>query len=297
MNYRILAINPGSTSTKILIYDNENPVLIKSINHEIKDIQNFREVYGQYEIRKAIILKELDINSINKNSINAIVARGGLLLPVKSGAYLINKEMINRLKNKPIIEHVSNLAAIIAFEIAKSINIDAYIYDAVSVDEFTDIARISGLYGIDRMCIGHTLSCRETAIKYSKNINKNYKDLNLIVAHIGGGTTIQLHEKGRIVDIVADDEGPFSLNRTGKLPFKKVIQECYSGKYAKKEIDYIIRGRGGVYSYLNTMDMEAVEAMIKSEDEYAKLVYDSMAYQISKGIGELATVVRGKLMQ
>lgn len=235
MNYRILAINPGSTSTKILIYDNENPVLIKSINHEIKDIQNFREVYDQYEIRKAIILKELDINSINKNSINAIVARGGLLLPVKSGAYLINKEMINRLKNKPIIEHVSNLAAIITFEIAKSINIDAYIYDAVSVDEFTDIARISGLYGIDRMCIGHTLNCRETAIKYSKNINKNYKDLNLIVAHIGGGTTIQLHEKGRIVDIVADDEGPFSLNRTGRLPLKKLFKNATQVNMLKKK--------------------------------------------------------------
>ncbi len=295
MHYRILAINPGSTSTKISIYDNETPILIKSITHKDNEINKYREINEQYEMRKDLILKELKDNNIDINSINAIVARGGLLPPVKSGAYLINENMIDRLKNRPVIEHVSNLAAIIAYEIGKLVNIESYIYDSVSVDEFTDISRISGLKGMDRICVGHTLNCRATAIKYSNSINKEYKDLNLIVAHLGGGITIQLHEKGRIVDIVADDEGPFSSNRTGRLPLKKVISECFSGKYTQKDINAIIRGKGGIFSYLNTTDTREVEKMIENGNSDAKLIYEAFAYQISKGIGELATVVDGNI--
>ena len=295
MDYRILAINPGSTSTKISIYDNEYPVFIKSITHKSEEINKYKDINEQYTMRKNVILKELKDNNIDINSINVIVARGGLLPPIKSGAYLINEEMIDRLKNRPVIEHVSNLAAIIAYEIGQLINIKSYIYDSVSVDEFTDISRISGLKGIDRICVGHTLNCRATAIKYSNSINKEYKDLNLIVAHLGGGITIQLHEKGRIVDIVADDEGPFSSNRTGRLPLKNVISECFSGKYTQKDINNLIRGRGGIFSYLNTTDIREVEKMIENGNSYAKLIYEAFAYQISKGIGELATVVNGNV--
>ncbi|MGL5692680.1 MAG: butyrate kinase [Peptostreptococcaceae bacterium] len=295
MHYRILAINPGSTSTKVSVYDDENPILIKSITHKAEEIDKYDEIYEQYEMRKDLILRELKNNDIDIKSINAIVARGGLLPPVKSGAYLVNKEMVNRLKYNPVIEHVSNLAAIIAYEIGKEINVNSYIYDSVSVDEFTDVARISGLKDMDRICVGHTLNCRATAIKYSKIIAKEYNQLNLIVAHLGGGITIQLHEKGKIVDIVTDDEGPFSSNRSGRLPLKKVINECYSNKYSQKEMNAMIRGKGGIYSYLNTIDTIEVEKKIEQGDLYAKLIYDAMAYQISKGIGELATVVDGNI--
>ena len=157
--------------------------------------------------------------------------------------------MIERLINRPVLEHASNLGAIISYEISKNLGINAYIYDSVSVDELTDVARLSGVNGMDRECLSHALNSRAMAIKYAKDNNKRYDELNLIVAHLGGGITLSIHENGKMVDIVSDDEGPFSPDRSGKVPCKKLIDRCFSGNYTHKEMLKIIRGNGGIYSY------------------------------------------------
>ena len=295
MNYRILAINPGSTSTKIAVYDNEKQLLVKTIDHRIEDLEGYERIQDQFEMRKNEVLKSLKENDINLNSISAIVGRGGLLPPVKSGAYLVNEEMLDRLVNRPILEHASNLGAIIAYEISKPLGINAYIYDSVSVDELTDVARLSGVKGMDRECLSHALNSRAMAIRYAKNNNKRYEELNLIVAHLGGGISLSIHEKGKMVDIVSDDEGPFSPERSGRVPCKKLIDRCFSGNYTYREMLKTIRGKGGISSYLGTIDVRKVEEMINEGNEDAKLVYDAMTYQIAKGIGELATVVCGNV--
>ncbi|HSQ87432.1 butyrate kinase [Romboutsia sp.] len=295
MNYRILAINPGSTSTKIAVYDNEKQILVKGIDHPAEEIAKYDRVQDQFDMRKQEVLKVLSENNIEIDTLSAVVGRGGLLPPVKSGAYLVNGEMIDRLKNRPVVEHASNLGAIISYEIAKPLGINAYIYDSVAVDELTDVARLSGIKGMDRECLSHALNSRAMAMKYAKNNDKKYSDLNLIVAHLGGGITISLHEKGRMSDIVSDDEGPFSPERSGKVPCKKLINACFSGKYTQKEMQKMIRGKGGIVSYLNTVDVREVEKMAQEGNEQAKLVHEAMTYQISKAIGELATVVEGKV--
>jgi len=295
MNYRILAINPGSTSTKMAVYDNEKQILVKSIDHKLEELEKYDKIQEQFEMRKEEVLNVLKENNIELDYLSAIVGRGGLLPPVKSGAYLVNDKMIDRLLNKPVLEHASNLGAIISYEIAKILGINAYIYDSVSVDELIDVARLSGVKGMDRECLSHTLNSRAMAIKYAKDNNKRYDELNLIVAHLGGGITISVHEKGKMIDIVSDDEGPFSPERSGKVPCKKLIDRCFSGKYSHKEILKTIRGKGGISSYLGTTDVREVEKMISEGNETAKLVHNAMTYQIAKGIGELATVLCGNI--
>ena len=296
MIYRILAINPGSTSTKIAVYDNEKQILVKSIDHKVEDLEKYDKVQEQFEMRKEKVLKVLKENNIKLDSLSAIVGRGGLLPPVKSGAYLVNDEMIDRLINKPVLEHASNLGAIISYEISKNLGINAYIYDSVSVDELTDVARLSGVNGMDRECLSHALNSRAMAIKYAKDNNKRYDELNLIVAHLGGGITLSIHENGKMVDIVSDDEGPFSPDRSGRVPCKKLIDRCFSGNYTHRDMLKTIRGKGGISSYLGTVDVREVEKMIsEGNEENAKLVHEAMTYQIAKGIGELATVVYGKV--
>ncbi len=295
MNYRILAINPGSTSTKIAVYDNEKQILVKSIDHKVEELEKYDRIQDQFEMRKEEVLKALDENNISLNSLSAVVGRGGLLPPVKSGAYLVNDEMIDRLVNRPVLEHASNLGAIISYEISNPLGINSYIYDSVAVDELTDIARLSGVSGMDRDCLSHALNSRAMAIKYAKDNNKRYDELNLIVAHLGGGISLSIHEQGRMIDIVSDDEGPFSPERSGRVPCKKLIDRCFSGQYTHREMLKTIRGKGGVSSYLGTVDIREVEKMINEGNENAKLVHDAMTYQIAKGIGELATVVCGKV--
>ncbi|MGM9530421.1 butyrate kinase [Intestinibacter sp.] len=295
MSYRVLAINPGSTSTKFAVYEDEKPILVKGIEHSVDEISKFNNILDQYEMRKEQIHNVLDENNIDLKTIDTIVGRCGGLPPVKSGAYQINDAMIDRLRNNPTLEHASNLGAVIAYSLSKEIGVDAYIYDPVCVDEIIDIARPSGLKEMDRHCLTHALNTRAMAIKYAKMNGKDYNDLNLIVAHLGGGISLNVHEKGRIIDFISDEEGPFSPERAGKLPVTRVIDLCYSGKYNHKEMKKRVRGQGGIFSYLNTVDAREVEAKIESGDEYAKLIYDAMALQIAKGIGELATVVNGEV--
>ncbi len=295
MGYKILAINPGSTSTKIAVYEDEKMLFSKSIDHSASELEKYKNITDQFEMRKDKIINTLGENDFKVEDLNAIVGRGGILPPVKSGAYLVNDDMVDRLRNRPIVEHASNLGALISYEIAKNIGVNAYIYDSVAVDELTDVARVLGFPEIERTCLSHALNSRAIDMKFCKENNVDYKYVNLIVAHLGGGITIAAHEKGRMVDVVSDDEGPFSPERSGRIPVKKVVDMCFSKDYTHKEMLKKIRGKGGIVAHLDTVDIREVEAMIENGDEKAKLIYDALIYQVGKGIGELATVLKGEV--
>lgn len=293
MSFKILAINPGSTSTKIAIYDDINQVASKSIDHPVGETAKYDKITDQYEMRYKKVMDFLEENKFHIKSLSAVVGRGAPLPPMKSGAYRVNDLLIDRLKNRPIVDHASNLGAIIAKEIADSIGVGAYIYDPISVDELTDIARLSGLADVERQCLTHVLNMRAAAIKVAQDINKKYNECNFVVAHIGGGATLTAHKNGRMIDMVSDAEGPFSPERSGGLPTDKMLDLCYSND--REAVKRKLRGGGGLVSYLNTNSALEVEERIKNGDEYAKLVYQAMAYQTSKSIGELAVALRGEV--
>jgi butyrate kinase len=293
--YKILAINPGSTSTKISLYEDEKEVFVETLRHTDTELGEYKSVPDQFEFRKNKVLDFLEKNNYKVEELSAVVGRGGLLPPVKSGAYKVNEAMVDLLKNRPRVEHASNLGGIIAYEIAKSIDVDAYIYDSVAVDEMKPIAKVTGIPEIERPSLLHALNMRACAIKAAKDMDKKYEDCNFIVAHLGGGITLSVHEKGAMIDLISDDEGPFSPERAGRVPAREMNNLCFSGKYNKKEISKKLSGNGGLKAYLNTVDAREVEKMIAEGNEQAKLLYEAMAYQISKGIGELATVLKGHM--
>jgi butyrate kinase len=235
------------------------------------------------------------LNEINYDvkKLSAVVGRGGLLPPVKSGAYRVNDVMVDVLKNRPVVDHASNLGGIISYEMAEKLGIPSFIYDSVAVDELKDIARYSGMADIKRKSLSHALNMRAVAIKTAEEMDKEYMESNIIVAHLGGGMSISIHEKGKMVDIVSDDEGPFSPERSGRVPCLSLINMCYENDH--KTMRSKLRGKGGLTSYLGTNDAREVEKMIADGSEEAAMVYEAMAYQIAKGIGELATVVKGKV--
>lgn len=293
MKFRVLAINPGSTSTKVAVYDDENLIMSESIAHSSEELSKYKCNMDQLEMRTEAIEKLLEEKGIDVKSLNAVVGRGGALPPVKSGAYRVNDLMIDTLKNRPVLDHASNLGAVIAKSIADSVGINSFIYDSISVDEMSDVARISGLKDFERTSMGHALNTRAMALKYAKDKGLDYKRLNLIVAHVGGGATVYLHEHGQMSDMISDDEGPFSPDRSGRVPCIALIEKCYANKFSLYDMKKKIRGKGGIYSYLNTNDLRKVEEMISDGDKYSEIVYDAMVYQMAKAIGEMATVVDG----
>lgn len=294
---RILAINPGSTSTKIGVFDNNQSILETTIRHNSDQINEFNKVIEQYDFRKKTILETLDQEGINISKLSAVVGRGGLLRPIEGGTYEVNDEMLEDLKNAYAGEHASNLGGIIAFEIASNLNIPSYIVDPVVVDELEPLARISGLAGVERKSIFHALNQKAVARKTAQELGKKYEDLNLIVTHMGGGISIGAHQKGRIIDVnnALHGEGPFSPERAGTVPTGDLISLCYSGEYTKDEIMKKLVGKGGLVSYLNVSDAVEVEKRIEKGDQEAALVYDAMAYQIAKEIGSASAVLSGKI--
>lgn len=295
MGHKILVINPGSTSTKVALYESDKKIFSKTIDHSVEALAPYERVQDQFEMRKGVILEWLKENGVKIEELSAVVGRGGMVPRVESGAYLVNKTMVNRLKNNPVVEHASNLGALVAYEIAESIGISAYIYDSVRVDELKSIARISGMKEIPRTSTSHALNSRAMALKLAKKLGKSYSELNLIVAHLGGGISLSVHEKGRMVDIMSDDEGPFSPERSGRVPCKALIDCCYSGEFDQKTMHQKLRGKGGLKAYLNTADAREVEKMIGDGNQEAAEIYEAMAYQVAKGIGEMATVVEGNV--
>ncbi len=295
--FRILAINPGSTSTKIAIYDNEKEVFETTLRHSNEEIDQYEKISDQYDFRKQVILTALSDNGINLTKLSAVVGRGGLLKPIKGGTYAVNDQMLVDLKAAQMGEHASNLGGMIANEIAQQLNIPAFIVDPVVVDELEPVARISGMPEIDRISIFHALNQKAVARRYAHENNKPYESLNLIVAHLGGGISVGAHEKGRVVDVnnALDGEGPFSPERTGGLPVGDLAKLCFSGKYTHADIKKMIKGKGGLVAYLGTNDGRDVVKMIEAGDEKAKLIFDAMAYQVAKEIGSCAAVLKGNV--
>ena len=293
MGFKILAINPGSTSTKIALFDDAAQVFKTNIEHPNSELEKYKKIADQYEMRYDAILSALKDNNFDVKMLDAVVGRGGLLPPVKSGAYKVNGLMVDRLKNNPVVEHASNLGAIISFAMAEPLKIPAFIYDSVAVDEMEPIAKITGISEIKRSSFAHALNMRAVAIRTAKEMGKELTDLNLITTHLGGGISVCALKKGKMVDIVSDDEGPFSPERSGRIPAKEMMNLCY--REEKSVVSKKLRGKGGLVSLLGTNSALEVEKMIENGDEHAKLVYSAMAYQIAKGIGEMATVLDGEV--
>jgi butyrate kinase len=295
MSFIILAINPGSTSTKIAVYKDETKKYSGIIEHSVQELKSFENINSQFHFRKEAVENQIAAAGFDFNKFDAVVGRGGMLPPVKAGGYLVNDEMKKRIINGPIAAHASNLGALIADAIARPLNIPAYIYDAVSSDELYDVARITGIPEISRQSFCHVLNSKAVSRKIAQNHGKKYEDINVIVAHLGGGISVSIHEKGRIVDVITDDGGPFSPERAGSIPLLYIVDLCYSGKYDKKAFLKKLRGMGGMKAHLGTHDCRVIEKMIEEGNSKAKLVYEAQAYQIAKGIGELSPVLYGKI--
>lgn len=297
MGKYILVINPGSTSTKIALFEDEATLFEVKIGHSTEEIQEFPSVASQYEFRKNLIVKAINDNNFPLEKLDAICGRGGMLRSLQSGTYIVNEEMIKDINEAKRGEHASNLGGLIAYDLAKDLNIPAYIVDPVAVDEMADIARISGMPHIERSCIFHALNHKATARQVAKDIGKKYEELNLIVAHMGGGISVAVHNKGRVIDVnnALDGDGPMSPERSGTVPLGPLYKLCLTGDYTLKEIKTMNYGKGGLAAYLGTNNAVEVVERIKNGDEYAKLIYEAMAYQIAKEIGACTTVLCGKV--
>ena len=295
--YHILVINPGSTSTKIAVYDDEEEKFTKNIPHPIEEISKYEKIVDQYEMRKNIILNELKKENCNIKEISAIVGRGGLLHPIPGGTYLVNEKMIEDLRKGIQGEHASNLGGILAYEIAKPFSLPAYIVDPVVVDEMEDIAKLSGTKEITRRSIFHALNQKSVAREIAKQIGKKYEEVNFIVAHLGGGISIGAHKKGKVIDVnnALNGDGPYAPERTGGLPAWDLINLALSQKYTKEELKKLLAGKGGIVSYLGTNDMREVEQRVFNGDPDATLIFEGMTYQVAKEIGALSTVLKGKV--
>ncbi len=296
---RILSINPGSTSTKIAVYEDLNPLFVQNLKHSAEEIGRYPSIIDQYEFRKNIIVEFLNNNGAAPDTLDAVVGRGGLLKPIPGGVYKVNPTMIEDLKKSPMGEHASNLGGIIANEIAKlsGKDIPAFIVDPVVVDEMDEIARFSGHPELPRLSIFHALNQKAVARRYARENNKKYEDLNLVVVHLGGGISIGAHRKGKVVDVnnALDGEGPFSPERTGTLPVGQLSKLCFSGKYQLHEVKRLITGKGGCVAYLGTNDAYEIEVKAMEGNELFNKVFYAMGYQVAKEVGAAAVVLDGKM--
>ncbi len=296
--FRILVLNPGSTSTKIAVYDNEKSVFLKNIKHSNEDLAPFKTIADQYQFRKDVILKELVNAEIDIERIDAVVGRGGLVKPISSGVYEVNEALKRDLKIGVLGEHASNLGGLIADDIAKSLpSARAFIADPVVVDELDDVARITGCPSMPRRSIFHALNQKAVARLFAHTRGFVYEELNLIVAHMGGGISIGAHRKGKVVDVnnAIDGYGPFSPERAGTLPAGALIKACFSGKYTYPEMMKIVNGKGGLVAHLGTNQAYEVEKRVQAGDKHAELILNAMCYQIGKAIGACAAVLKGKV--
>jgi butyrate kinase len=297
-NRLILVINPGSTSTKIALFEEEKSVFEKSLNHARSDLAVFEKISDQFQFRKGLIMSELSARSTDLERIRIVVGRGGLVKPIESGIYKINQCMLDDLIAGYSGQHASNLGGLIAYEIASSLPFaDAYIVDPVVVDELQDVARISGHPAIARKSIFHALNQKAVARVYASTIGKQYEELNLIIAHMGGGISVGAHKKGRVIDVnnALDGDGPFSPERSGSLPAGQLAALCFSGKYSHEEIKTMLTGKGGMVAYLGTNSFKDVCSMAENGDEKAILIRNAVSYQVAKEIGAMASVLKGRV--
>ncbi|MBP1919057.1 butyrate kinase [Youngiibacter multivorans] len=294
---KLLIINPGSTSTKIGIYNDLTEESSVTLRHDAKEIEQYPDIFSQYGFRVKAITGYLEEKGIPLGSFDAFVGRGGLLKPIESGTYRISEEMLSDLKSGAYGQHASNLGGVLAHELAKETGKEAFIADPVVVDELQEVARISGMPEIKRRSIFHALNQKAVAKRYAKETGREYESLDLIVCHMGGGISTGAHHRGRVIDVnnALDGEGAFSPERSGGLPAGQLVDMCFSGMYSQQEIRKKITGRGGLVAYLGTNDARAVDNLAQSGDRQARLIFDAMAYQVSKDIAANAAVLKGRV--
>lgn len=293
---KILVINPGSTSTKIAVYEDETPLLVRNIRHTVDELASFPDIISQFDFRKSLVLQALEENQI-PFQFDTIIGRGGLVKPIPGGVYEVNEAM-KRDTLHAMRTHACNLGGLIADELAASLpGCRAFIADPGVVDELEEVARISGSPLLPRITIWHALNQKAIARRFAAEHNTTYEKLNLIVCHLGGGISVAVHRQGKAIDAnnALDGEGPFSPERAGTLPAGQLIDLCFSGTYTKEELKKRISGRAGLTAHLGTTDIPAIIKKIEEGDQHTELVLDAMIYNVAKSIGAAATVLCGKI--
>lgn len=297
MSFDVLTINPGSTSTKLAVYQGDKVLFEETVRHTMQEFANFNNVQEQFDFRWQVLRRVIDAFGYDVNNLDAVVGRGGLLRPVAGGTYMVTEKMLADLKTNKYGEHASNLGAMLAKKLADTLDIPSFIVDPVVVDEMQPIARFSGNELIARKSIFHALNHKAAGRKIAKKLGSDYEKMNFVIAHLGGGISVAAHRQGKAVDVnnALDGDGPFSPERSGSLPMNDFLEACFSGKWNKRELHDLIIGRGGMISYLGTNSILEVEAKVKAGDEKAIQAFDAMAYQVSKEIGACSTVLHGKI--
>ncbi len=297
MPYTILAVNPGSTSTKIGVFEGDTRLFSEGIEHSAEEIARFPTIASQYEFREEKVRSLLAAKGFDLKRLSAVVGRGGLLKPIPGGVYRVDPAMKDDLASARYGEHASNLGALIADRLGTELGIPAFIADPVVVDELCDVARISGHKLFKRVSIFHALNQKAVARRWCRENGKAYEEANVIVAHMGGGVSVGLHEKGRVVDVnnALNGEGPFSPERSGTLPTLQLAKLCFSGEYSEKEVAKMIAGKGGLVSFMGSNDMRTAEKAFREGDPEGSLYYRAFIYQVGKAIGALAAAAKGRV--
>ncbi len=294
--YRILAINPGSSSTKIGLFENTQPLFVENIEHSRVELGLFKNIYEQEDFRTGVVQRFLSKHGVREGTLDAVVGRGGPIKPLQSGTYRVNKVLLHDLRLNPAAEHVSLLGGILAHTVASRRAIPAYIVDPVSVDEMILVARISGFPEVVRLSQAHALNIKAVCRLVAVDLGKPYDQLTLVVAHLGSGISVTAHRAGRMVDVSnANEGGPFSPERSGGVPTNQLVKLCFSGKYTEGELLEAMIKKGGLTGYLGTPDIREIERRIDDGDDEARIVYEAMIYQIAKEIGSMAASLGGKL--
>ncbi|NLP18866.1 MAG: butyrate kinase [Firmicutes bacterium] len=298
-DFRLLALNPGSTTSKIAVFAGDKLLLEEKIEHKAEDLRVFEKATDQYEYRLKMIRDALAAAKIDLNTLDAVVGRGGLLKPLPGGTFRVNKQMVDDLLYRPAVDHASNLGAVIAYHLSQKLGIPAFIVDPVVVDEYDEVARISGYPGIQRQSRSHALNMKAVAHKVARDRGRAYRDLRLVVAHLGSGFSISVHVGGRMIDTTnPNDEGPFSIERGGDLPVTlllPLIYEKFRAGWSLERLQALFIRESGLYAYMGTKDLREVEARAREGDQEAALILEAMSYQVAKAIGAMATVAAGRL--
>ncbi len=291
-----MTVNPGSTSTKVGLFRDEEEIFSETIRHSKEELERFEDIPSQLEFRKATVMRLLEEKGYSPSQLDAVAGRGGLLKPLQSGTYRVNEAMVRDLKAQERGAHASNLGGLIAREIADEGGKEAYIVDPVSVDEWWPLSRYSGMKGLDRICLSHALNTKAVAKRYAARKGKAYEELRLLVVHLGSGITVSAHIEGRMVDSTnGREEGAFAPDRSGSLPVMALLDLIEKEKPDMKSLRKRIFGKGGIYSYLETSDMQGIVERINRGDEQAREVVEAMIYQIAKDVGAMATVLEGDI--
>ena len=299
MAYKLLIINPGSTSTKIGVFEDEKELFEETLRHTNEELKQYDTIFDQFQFRKDVILNVLKEKNFDIKTLSAVVGRGGMLKPIEGGTYAVNDAMLEDLKVGVQGPHASNLGGILAKSIGDEVGVPSYIVDPVVTDELADVARMSGTPDIPRVSKFHALNQKAVAKRYGKESGKGYENLNLVVVHMGGGVSVGAHNHGKVVDVnnALDGDGPFSPERAGSVPAGDLIKLCFSGKYTEAEVYSKIVGKGGFVAYLNTNDVKGTIDKMEEGDKSCKEVYDAFVYQIAKAVGEMSAALSGKVDQ